>query len=81
MTPKNPAAFPLHPGVMPDWHESAGMTLRDHFAGQIAAALCSATDSTGLWMAPMVDGGADIVARRAYDVADAMLRAREAVHA
>ena len=55
-----------------------GMTLRDYFAGGVAAALCSATDSTGMWMAPVDEAGARIVAERAYLVADALLAASKA---
>ena len=75
----NPTAFPVNtaneggPGAYP---AEPGMLLRDWFAGRIAAALCSATDSTGMWMAPCDDAGVRIVAERAYAVADAMLAAR-----
>jgi len=56
---------------------SPGMTLRDYIASGVAAALCSATDSTGMWMAPVDEAGARIVAERAYCIADAMLAARQ----
>jgi hypothetical protein len=53
------------------------MTLRDYFAGGIASALCSATDNTGMWMAPVDAAGLKIIAQRSYAVADAMLAARQ----
>lgn len=53
-----------------------GMTLRDWFAGRIAAGLCSAADSNGMWTAPIEHGQAVIVAERAYAVADALLAER-----
>lgn len=47
-----------------------GMTLRDHFASQvITGLLCSGDYSMSTW---------DQIASTAYDVADAMLKAREA---
>ncbi len=54
-----------------------GMTLRDWFAGQIAAAYCTATDSTGMWMTHDDDAGCRIIANRSYRIADAMLAERE----
>lgn len=71
MSEYNSRAFPRAAG------EFDGMMLRDWFAGQIAAALCSATDSAGLWQAPLDRTNANIVAERAYVVADALLAERE----
>lgn len=33
MTKHHERAFPLHPGVHPDWQDNAGMTKREHYAG------------------------------------------------
>ena len=81
MTIDNPNAFPhLNPNYDGNWNKEpqrGGMTLRDYFAGGVAAALCSATDSTGTWMAPLEKSSAYIIADRAYAIADAMLAARQ----
>lgn len=62
------AAFPLHPGIVPDWTASTGMTLRDWFAGQAIA-----------WagMKEWASYDEKHAAERAYRMADAMLAARE----
>lgn len=72
IAPENPQAFPHGD---PTHGGDIGMTLRDWFAGQTLAGLVSATDSTGVWTAPLGDD-ADITAERAYRVADAMLAER-----
>lgn len=59
---KNPEAFPLPPNYV-----RKGMSLRDYFA---SAAI------TGLIANPNNSGEADIVAKVAYMVADAMLKFR-----
>lgn len=74
----NPMAFPNTGNSTWNLEPAPGMTLRDYFAGGVASALCSATDSTGMWMAPVDEAGARIVAERAYCVADALLAARKA---
>ena len=51
--------------------------LRNWFAGHVAAALCSATDSSGTWTGPIGADGPQCVAERAYSVADAMLAERQ----
>ena len=66
---KNPHAFPLHPESYDE--ESLGMTLRDYFA---AKAMQSFLDEVG--------SGSDQrfykdIAIGAYQVADAMMKARE----
>lgn len=33
MTKHHERAFPLHPGIMADWQDNAGMTKREYFAG------------------------------------------------
>lgn len=57
---------------------SAGMTLRDYFAGQALAGLFSYIDSETLHRvaASQQVSGHVIVCRMAYDYADAMLAAR-----
>ncbi|ARC37851.1 hypothetical protein A6J80_17190 [Paracoccus yeei] len=66
------AAFPLHPGIAPDWTASTGMTLRDFFAALIMAGFAADPTSHELF-----DDMPD-AARCAYEGADAMLAAREA---
>ena len=81
----NPPAFPLN---TPKWHESVsdegfqdidftmGMTLRDYFAGQALAGNLEQgleDDMNIKWWHP-----SEKIAKRAYAIADAMLKAREA---
>ena len=71
--PNNPPAFPHHMNTATgfDVASHAGMTLRDYFA---ARAL------TGMLADPNVklqNGATEKVADLAYEVADAMLKARE----
>lgn len=61
----NKSAFPCH--ASEGWNES-GMTLRDYFAGQ---ALCGSAHY------PIYSY--EDHAKRAYDIADAMLKAREKI--
>lgn len=49
-----------------------GMSLRDWFAGQIAAGMAAHSGTAGISFGP------DDIAGRSYQVADAMLKAREA---
>lgn len=72
--PHNPNAFPAA------FRENDGMTLRDYFAAAVMQgltgdiALTSFQDGSKLMdLKPF-----DMAARMAYDVADAMLKAREA---
>ena len=51
------------------WHRQEGMLLRDYFAGQVLAGV--AFDKT---LSPDDD---DLVAKRCYEIADAMLKARD----
>lgn len=66
----NPSAFPVRPQYDENGQEidpgQEGMTLRDYFAGQylIGKEL------------PAHRQGADVIAKRAYELADAMLKAR-----
>lgn len=70
---ENPSAFPG-----PTAFSGEGMSLRDFFASGIASALCTATDSTGMWTGLIDDdSGYAMVAQRAYRMADAMLAARQ----
>ena len=67
-------AFPI-PGGEGNYADT-GMTLRDWFAGQVAAAMAghtTVTDSKGV----MHMWGADKSADHAYKVADALLAVRE----
>jgi len=64
-------------------HDHPGMSLRDWFAGQIAASLVAngdfvaAVDARAMFLG---EKNANVVATTAYDLADAMLRAREVGH-
>lgn len=77
--PDNPPAFPVAStnftadGSFYSARSTPGMTLRDWFAGQALAGLCAAHAN------PAAIGFPDNVetATKAYDLADAMLRARE----
>jgi len=61
--PTNPPAFPnAH------YHNVSGMTLRDYFAARAMQGILSSHDNTTL----------DFVSGKAYQYADAMLKAREA---
>lgn len=77
-------AFPGEQGHTPEgsWNQtfSPGMTLRDAFALGTLPAVIAAT-SAGQHMPAMQEGEPHIrfaIARDAYDMADAMLKAREA---
>lgn len=63
--PENPRAFPRANEYQ------YGMTLRDYFAGQALAGLCSQHDATGMWS--WLPNDAVVVA---YKIADAMLAER-----
>jgi len=71
----NPLVFPIrdlneHPGP---W----GLTMRDYFAGQALASLIAAATENLLVGNPGETNG-QTIARMAFDMADAMLRARSA---
>ena len=61
----NPPAFPI--GLEAFGEDKTGMTLRDYFAAKAMQAIISSHDNTTL----------DFVSGKAYQYADAMLRARE----
>jgi len=61
---KNPSAFPL-PNHPPTWAGGEGMTLRDYFAAKAMQALI---DNDGLFSE---------IPTQAYELADAMMKARE----
>jgi hypothetical protein len=63
----NPPAFPCPQGVPPSL---GGMTLRDYFAAQAMSGILTDTG----WMGNTVN----TLANMSYEVADAMLKAREA---
>lgn len=67
-------AFPQHDAIANEFHPSygkdRGMTLRDYFAAKaMQGFVCADTDFN---LPP------DVIARDAYDLADAMLKARQA---
>ena len=65
----NPPAFPVQSIYIEDQEtNSRGMTLRDYFAAKAMQAIISSHDNTTL----------DFVSGKAYQYADAMLKAREA---
>ena len=61
----NPPAFPI--GLEAFGEDKTGMTLRDYMAAKAMQAIISSHDNTTL----------DFVSGKAYQYADAMLRARE----
>ena len=69
-------AFPSEQGTHQDgtWNQTydPGMSLRDYFAGQALAGLCSAQDSHGTWQ-----GDNEATAEAAYELADWMMDERE----
>lgn len=75
MTVENPLAFPVQ-GI-PEWYEGQpGMTLRDYFAGQFLTGITS--NAAALRIYADKDGGpVEAMTRDAYQVADAMLSARQ----
>ncbi|MFG1247311.1 hypothetical protein [Xanthobacter flavus] len=81
MTNDGGSAFPISPPVDETGrtavgypYPEAGMTLRDWFAGQIAAGMAAHSGTSG------VSFGPHDIAGRSYQVADALLKAREEPH-
>jgi hypothetical protein len=70
----NPPAFPVSFKWNDEFSQYNGMTLRDYFA---AHAISTVPPQTSYNMKPKESHEA-YVSRRAYEMADAMLRAREA---
>jgi len=68
---KKPNAFP-YSGVVDDMNYSRGMTLRDYFAAKAMEGICNARSHSDL------KGHAIASAKVAYELADAILKAREA---
>ena len=73
--------FPQHPAPYlgpADWKQGASMTLRDHFAGLAMQALISCTWKERGDTDYVVGNDDDVVNlhRRAYEHADAMMKAR-----
>ena len=64
----NPPAFPTGTGVTP-YH--SGMTLRDYFAAKAMQGLLARMGNDKMNVH-------DVLAQRTYQIADAMLKAREA---
>ena len=63
-------AFPCHPGIENPIYD--GMTLRDYFASKAMQGILTAT------LTPNTVWSQDEAAETAYNVADAMLKARQA---
>ena len=63
-------AFPLHPGIAPEWTALTGMTLRDWFAGQALACVYRRFECGS---DPMTED----LAFQAYAIADAMIAERK----
>lgn len=68
---KDTPAFPEIGNVAhnSDWQSESGMKLRDYFAAKALQGICSHRDTWGLLDAE--------IARRAYSIADDMMKARE----
>ena len=65
---KTPTAFPWAHGNL----TCTGMTLRDYFAAQVAVGMMSDYWNSDSMKDPTFEG----IAQQAYDLADAMLKAR-----
>ena len=75
MTKDGGSAFPYAGGTQGVLHYDAGMSLRDWFAGQLLA------NGKGVGLQTIPDNAVqspEALAQWAYEVADAMLEAREA---
>jgi hypothetical protein len=66
----NPPAFPIANLWHNELKEYNGMTLRDYFAAKAMQGICAS--------GPSMEWSNDRLAAEAYDLADAMLKAREA---
>ena len=67
----NPPAFPLHNhGAQTLGLHVTGMTLRDYFAAKVMQGICASD--------PVSTMTNERIATESYDLADAMLKAREA---
>jgi hypothetical protein len=75
MSSSNPSAFPQALTVEKEFLGSEGMSLRDYFA---AAALTGVLQARALLNGPDSLGFQEDVAEECYELADAMLQAREA---
>jgi len=66
----NPPAFPSQSVYIEDQEtNSRGMTLRDYFAAKVMQGICAS--------GPSMEWSSNRLAAEAYDLADAMLKARE----
>lgn len=81
MTSENPPAFPSCDFYVPantSYQDNTGMTLRDYFAAQIMPALLDCTESKGdVKDMPDYNKRIQALALTSYDLADAMLKARQ----
>lgn len=76
MNADNPPAFPVPNDANVNGQE--GMTLRDYFAGQaVTMPAPNYWQHGGSEDGQMLGSSAEIIARRAYAIADAMLAARQ----
>ena len=80
---ENPQAFPVSTpgftygdGSMEVPSTEYGMTLRDYFAAKAMNGICA--DGHTFWESPTFQGDPEAVAIKAYQIADAMLKARAA---
>ncbi len=64
----NPPAFPNENNAGNIWNDK-GMSLRDYFAAHAMQGICAS--------GPSLEWSSDRLAAEAYDLADAMLKARE----
>lgn len=73
---ENPPAFPNTGNSTWSLAPASGMTLRDWFAGQALAAVIEAMQRSHIGDHETAGGGPSGFAATAYDIADALLRAR-----
>ena len=66
----NPPAFPLTSNWLGELRHLNGMTLRDYFAAKVMQGICASD--------PVSTMTNERIATESYDLADAMLKAREA---
>ncbi|MBB4063644.1 hypothetical protein [Gellertiella hungarica] len=67
MTKHHERAFPLHPGILPEWQDNAGMTKREYFAGLAMQGLLGSNGNDGTYMR------ANEIVREAVWYADALI--------
>lgn len=70
-------AFPTEPNTQPGFYVHHGMSLRDWFAGQAVVAIAADVLKSDVKRPEEFDTLQDWVATMSYELADAMLAARE----